>query len=134
MTAPDSPQSVALRVPAHGHGLLRVGGTNRGGPGRPAKAVIERFRQLADDAAEALAKHLDGTQALTIEQLTAIANLGAKYGLPRDGASDNAPMLSAEARKARLMAILMQLSPADRARLLSGTGLLDPTQAVEPAP
>jgi len=42
-----TPRKTPMRVPAHGKGKLRVGGTNRGGPGRPPDAFKELCRQLA---------------------------------------------------------------------------------------
>jgi hypothetical protein len=46
-----------MRIPRHGHGSLRIGGTNKGGPGRPrdefktllrngALEATKRFRQI----------------------------------------------------------------------------------------
>lgn len=40
-------QKTPLRVPSHGKGKLRIGGTNKGGPGRPPDAFKELCRQLA---------------------------------------------------------------------------------------
>lgn len=35
-----------MRVPAHGRGVLRVGGTNKGGPGRMPDVVRAKMREL----------------------------------------------------------------------------------------
>lgn len=40
-------KSPTMRKPAHGGGLLRVGGTNRGGPGRPPDEFKKLCQQLA---------------------------------------------------------------------------------------
>lgn len=43
-----------MRVPSHGRGKLRNGGTNKGGPGRPPDAFKAMCRDLANsDAVEA---------------------------------------------------------------------------------
>jgi hypothetical protein len=42
-----TPAKTPMRTPAHGNGRLRVGGTNKGGPGRPPEAFKELCRQLA---------------------------------------------------------------------------------------
>ena len=47
MSAKKTPSKTPLRTPAHGKGKLRVGGTNKGGPGRPPDAFKELCRQLA---------------------------------------------------------------------------------------
>jgi hypothetical protein len=45
--ARKSPAKTPMRVPKHGKGALRVGGTNKGGPGRPPDEFKEMCRQLA---------------------------------------------------------------------------------------
>lgn len=47
-----------MRVPKHGRGKLRVGGTNKGGPGRPPDEFKKLCQQLACSAAEAAARVL----------------------------------------------------------------------------
>ena len=44
---PKTPAETPLRKPAHGNGLLRVCGTNKGGTGRPPDAFRARMRELA---------------------------------------------------------------------------------------
>lgn len=42
-----TPKKTPMRKPKHGRGLLRIGGTNKGGPGRPPDEFKELCRQLA---------------------------------------------------------------------------------------
>lgn len=35
-----------MRIPAHGRGKLRIGGTNKGGPGRPPDEFYREMRRL----------------------------------------------------------------------------------------
>lgn len=39
-----TPAKTPMRVPAHGNGQLRVGGTNKGGPGRPPSILRAELR------------------------------------------------------------------------------------------
>lgn len=91
-----TPSDTPMRVPAHGRGALRVGGTNKGGPGRPPSAIRELCRgafaeripilaKIADGEAVAKMK-IDGVETQTLisadvgDRIKAIDQL-AKYGL-----------------------------------------------------
>jgi hypothetical protein len=85
-----------MRTPAHGRGLLRVGGTNAGGSGRPPSEVRRACREsfyeripilekIADGEGMTTVKALDGTVVGTAaaepsERIRAIAELG-KIGM-----------------------------------------------------
>ncbi len=72
-----------MRVPKHGRGLLRVGGTNAGGTGRPPdefKAMCQRLACSAEEAAiEALADSKHPAFASALKWATEHG-----YGKPRE--------------------------------------------------
>lgn len=55
-----SPSKTPMRVPAHGRGALRVGGTNRGGSGRPPSVIREQLRGTIAERAGMLEQIMDG--------------------------------------------------------------------------
>lgn len=44
----ETPQKTPMRTPAHGRGRLRVGGTNKGGTGRPPNTFRDRMASITD--------------------------------------------------------------------------------------
>jgi hypothetical protein len=61
-------------------GLLRSGGTNKGGSGRPPSAIRERLRGSFEDRVRVLEEIADDTDAPMSDRMKAIDIL-AKYGL-----------------------------------------------------
>jgi hypothetical protein len=58
--AKKSPAKTPMRVPRHGRGLLRVGGTNAGGTGRPPSVIRERCRGSFEQRIPTLEQIADG--------------------------------------------------------------------------
>lgn len=51
MARDKSPSITPMRIPVHGRGKLRIGGTNKGGPGRPPDEFKALCQQLATNGA-----------------------------------------------------------------------------------
>ena len=125
-----APVKIGDLVPqSHGGALRRGNPGNAGGSGRPPKVVQAASRALYDSVLAKLAARLE--QELDVPELVSVGSMAGRYaGLGSDASDGNAPLLSAEARKARLASILMTLSPADRERVLLGTSLQLPQPVV----
>jgi hypothetical protein len=81
----ETPVSLAMatqlmRIPAHGGGLLRQGGTNRGGPGRPPSAVKAAMREAIDERLHILEAIADDPRTPPRDRIRALELL-ARYGL-----------------------------------------------------
>lgn len=79
MAERKSPDETPMVVPSHGNGKLRVGGTNKGGPGRPKNSLRnlchKRFQRHLPKLDKALKK-----DSLRDSDLISALNLFAKYG------------------------------------------------------
>ena len=125
-----APVKIGDLIPqSHGGALRRGNPGNVGGSGRPPKAVQAASRALYDSVLAKLAARLE--QELDVPELVSVGSMAGRYaGLGNDAGDSSAPLLSAEARKARLTSILMTLSPADRERVLLGTSLQLPQPVI----
>jgi hypothetical protein len=72
--------SVGQLVPQPHGGALRNGGTNKGGPGRPASEVIARALGSFDERIPVLEEIADNAAAADADRIRAVDKL-AKYGL-----------------------------------------------------
>lgn len=77
--ANKTPQQTPMVVPSHGRGKLRVGGTNKGGTGRPPSAVRKACTLAFDQRIKVLTQIADGAEK-DADRIKAIDVLG-KYGL-----------------------------------------------------
>jgi hypothetical protein len=81
---------IDLRIPAHGNGQLRVGGTNNGNPrGRPSNLLRRLARELAWLAGVELLRRLSDKEtirSLSMRELVRIMDVCLRYGLgpPRE--------------------------------------------------
>lgn len=75
-----SPSVTPMRVPAHGRGALRVGGTNRGGPGRPPSLLRRVAREAWFDRVQIITGIADKDTATDGDRLRAMDSL-ARVGL-----------------------------------------------------
>lgn len=69
-----------MRKPAHGRGLLRVGGTNKGGPGRPPSEIRKVCREAFEERVPILMAMADDEELEPTVRQKAIDMLG-RYGL-----------------------------------------------------
>lgn len=79
-TSQESSSPNGMRVPSHGKGMLRNGGTNKGGPGRPPDEVRQACRRAFDERIPLLQSIADDTENDPMVRMKAIETLG-KYGL-----------------------------------------------------
>lgn len=107
----DLPQQLPkLRVPAHGRGALRVGGSNGGAGGRPASAIRASMRESLDKRLVIAEQIADDKEAAPSERMKALELL-ARYGL---GTSDTVnhkrpTFASDDERRQRLRELLERL-------------------------
>ncbi len=106
-----SPSNTELRVPAHGHGRLRVGGTNRGGPGRPSSVIREACREAFADRVDLLAQIADNGAVGVSDRIWAIETLG-KYGL---GTIQGVSADDVRERLRQTLAVIRGMVPPDQA-------------------
>lgn len=59
-TPKQTPTGVVMRVPKHGRGSLRVGGTNKGGLGRPPSVIRDQLRGSYSERVTFLDRVIDG--------------------------------------------------------------------------
>lgn len=83
-----------MRVPAHGRGKLRVGGTNKGGAGQPPSVIREQLRGSIAKRKVLLEQIMDGDvfqrTRVTVASLAphvVCANCGEGQIQPRDGSA-----------------------------------------------
>lgn len=75
-----TPQKTPMRTPSHGRGQLRVGGTNKGGPGRPPDEVRKALTGSFADRQATLEAFADDRKLDPVTRMKAIEVL-ARYGL-----------------------------------------------------
>jgi hypothetical protein len=81
---PETPPETPLRVPAHGNGRLRTGGTNRGGPGRPPAEVRAASRDVySGDGIRQLRRILRSRTARDADKVAAATCLARFGGVER---------------------------------------------------
>lgn len=75
-----APSQTPMVVPSHGRGLIRVGGTNKGGTGRPKDVVRQACLHAFDERVKVLKAIADDKNAAEVDRMRAIDVLG-KYGM-----------------------------------------------------
>ena len=78
-TPAKTPQA-RMEVPSHGKGMLRRGGTNEGGPGRPPSELRRKMRGSLEDRLHIAEEIADSPTAAYSDRMKALDFL-AKYGL-----------------------------------------------------
>lgn len=88
---PQAPQPVKMVVPKHGKGLIRVGGTNKGGTGAPPSVIREQLRGSIAERASMLERIMDGVpmqrasfSVATLAKYVTCANCGEAKIRPID--------------------------------------------------
>jgi hypothetical protein len=69
-----------MRTPSHGKGKLRVGGTNKGGPGRPPSEIRAALRASFDQRIPVLESIADALKGSPADRTRAIEMM-ARFGL-----------------------------------------------------
>ena len=98
-------------VPMPHGGALRAGGTNRGGPGRPAEAIRGSSRAAYDHIVAEIASRDLAT--LCASELALLANTVGRYGLGTEQRVEVAPraMPLGETERAERLAALLAAHP-----------------------
>ena len=78
-TPPKTPQA-RMEVPSHGKGMLRRGGTNEGGPGRPPSELRRKMRGSLEERLH-IAEEIAGKETASDSDRLKALDFLAKYGL-----------------------------------------------------